>query len=69
MKRFFLSLLSQDMAEQAKQVEIMTMMVFIVLLLVVLWLWQFKIDLTAPAEPGRKVIAKMNIFELLLSRK
>jgi hypothetical protein len=58
-----------DMGQQARQVEILTFFVFAVLLAVSLWLISFKIELTAPAEQGRQVIARVNIFELLLSKK
>jgi len=58
-----------DMGQQARQVEILTLIVFTVLLATSLWLLSFKIELTAPAEQGRQVIARVNIFELLLSRK
>ncbi len=68
-KNFFLSISSQDMAKQARQVEIATIVVFILLLLTIGWLWQFQIDITVPVEEGREVVARMNIFELLLSKK
>lgn len=68
-KNLFLSILSQDMAKQSRQVEIATIIVFILLLLTIGWLWQFKIDLTVPVEEGREVVARMNIFELLLSKQ
>jgi len=62
LKNFFTSLLTQDMAKQARQVEIITVLVFIALLVVIGLLWQYQIELTGPAP-------KMNIFELLLSKK
>ena len=68
-KNFFTSILSQDMAKQARQVEIAAIAVFILLLLTIGWLWQFQIDITVPVEEGREVVARMNIFELLLSKK
>jgi hypothetical protein len=68
-KNLILSILSQDMAKQARQVEIATLIVFALLLLTVWWLWQFQIDITVPVEEGREVVARMNIFELLLSKK
>lgn len=68
-KNLFLSILSQDMAKQARQVEIAIIVVFFLLLLTVGWLWQFQIDITVPVEEGREVVARMNIFELLLSKK
>ena len=64
-----ISLLSQDMAKQARQVEIITLIVFATLLATAWWLWQFKIDITVPVEEGREVVARMNIFELLLSKQ
>lgn len=68
-KKFFNALLSEDMAKQARQVEFLAIIVFIVMLVVAWWLWQFQIELTVPAEEGRQVIARMNIFELLFSKK
>lgn len=68
-KDIFRTILAQDMAKQARLVEIGAIIVFVVLLIVVWWLWQFQIEITVPIEEGRKVIAKMNIFELLLSKK
>lgn len=68
-KNFFTSVLTQDMSKQARQVEFLTLVVFVLLLIVIGWLWQFKIELTVPAEGGRQVVAKMNIFELMLSKK
>ena len=67
-KKFFLSLLAQDMARQARQVEVITVLVFLFLLLTAGLLWQYKIELTAPSDGGRIIVAKMNIFELLLSK-
>ena len=58
-----------DMGKQARQVELLTLIVFIVLLATALGLLSFKIELTAPAEQGRQVIARLNIFELLPSKK
>ena len=66
---FFMSLLSEDMGQQARQVEIITVIIFIVLIATVIWLWQFQIELTVPAEEGRAVVARMNIFELRLSKR
>jgi threonine/homoserine/homoserine lactone efflux protein len=68
-KIFFASLLSQDMAKQARQVEILTVIVFVILLVVVWWLWNFQINITVPSDGGREVVATVNIFELLLSKK
>lgn len=68
-KNYFLSLLSEDMANQARRVELLTIIVFFFLLFTVWSLWNYKIELTAPSDGGRVVIAKMNIFELLLSKK
>jgi len=69
MRNFFLSLLTQDMAKQARQVEVLTILIFFLMLGVVWSLWQYKIELTAFSEGQRVVIGKLNIFELLLSRK
>lgn len=69
LKNFFTSLLTQDMAKQARQVEIITVLVFIALLIVIGLLWQYQIELTALKDGQRIVVAKMNIFELLLSKK
>jgi hypothetical protein len=66
---FFTSLLSQDMAKQARQVEIITIVVFVLLLIVIWQLWQFKLEITQLTPEGKVVIAKLNIFELLLSKK
>jgi hypothetical protein len=68
-RKFFISLLTQDMAKQARQVEIITALAFIALLIVVGLLWQYQIELTALKDGQRIVVAKMNIFELLLSKK
>lgn len=68
-KNFFASLLSQDMAKQARQVEVISIFVFIILLAVVWWLWNFQINITVPSDGGREVVATVNIFELLLSKK
>ena len=65
----FLSLLSQDMEKQARQVEVLTLIVLAILIATVVWLWNFQIELTIPAEEGRAVIARMNVFELLLSKR
>lgn len=67
-RNFFLGLLSQDMAKQARQVEIITIVVFIILLILAGFLWQYKIELTAVKDHERVVIGKMNVFELLLSK-
>ena len=66
---FFLSLLTQDMAKQASQVEFLTLIIFIILLLVTGWFWQYQIELTSLQEGKRVVVGRMNIFELLLSKK
>ena len=69
-KSYFLSLLSEDMGKQARRVELLTILAFFLLLFVAWSLWNYKIELTAPtAEGGRTIIAKLNIFELLLSKK
>lgn len=68
-RKFFISLLEQDMAKQARQVEIITILIFIVLLVVIGLLWQYQIELTALKDGQRIVVAKMNVFELLLSKK
>jgi len=65
---FFLSLLSQDMARQARQVEILTFVLFLLLLIVVGFLWQYQIELTGLQDGKRVIIGKMNVFELLLSK-
>ncbi|MBU0687084.1 MAG: hypothetical protein KKB81_04465 [Candidatus Margulisbacteria bacterium] len=67
-RKLFSTLLSEDMGKQARQVEIITLIVFIILLIIIVGLWQFQIVLTAPGEAGREIIGKMNIFQLLLSR-
>ncbi len=67
-KKFFLSVLSQDMGKQARQVEILTLVVFLFLLITVGVLWQYQIELTAPKDGSRVVVARLNIFELLLSK-
>lgn len=69
MKNIFQSILAQDMAKQARVVEIITLAVFAILLLVVVLLWQLQIDITIPGPEGRIVIGHMNIFQLLLSKK
>lgn len=56
-KKIFGSLFTQDMSRQARQVEILTIIVFIILLFVIGFLWQYK------------VADQLNIFELLLSKK
>jgi len=58
-----------DMGKQARQVEILTLIVFTVLLATCLWLLNFQFALTVPSEQGRQVIARVNIFELLVSKK
>lgn len=68
-KDLFSSILSQDMEKQARQVEAATIIVFIILLLTVLWLWQFKIDISVPKDGGREVVERMNVFELLLRKR
>lgn len=68
-KQFFISLMSQDMGKQARQVEFLTVVVFILLLVLVGFLWQYKIEITTFENGQRVVIGKMNIFELLLSKK
>ncbi|MBU0672886.1 MAG: hypothetical protein KJ732_07665 [Candidatus Margulisbacteria bacterium] len=68
-KQLFNAILSEDMAKQARQVEFVTLIVFLILLGVCWWLWQFQINLTVPTEEGREVVARMNIFELLLSKR
>ncbi len=68
-KNFFALILSADIAKQARQVEIITIIVFIFLLLTGWWLWQFKIDITVPVGEKRVVVDRMNIFEILLSKK
>ena len=68
-KNLFQSLLSQDMGKQARQVQIIALIGFVFLLLTVSWLWQYQIELTEPTASGRRVIAKMNVFELLLSKQ
>lgn len=65
----FKSLLSQDMTKQARQVEIIFIAASIIMLLTCWWLWQFKIELTVPAQAGREVIGKVNVFELLLMKR
>ena len=65
----FLSLLSQDMEKQARQVEVLTLIVLAILIATVVWLWNFQIELTVPVEEGREVVARMNVFELLLSKR
>jgi threonine/homoserine/homoserine lactone efflux protein len=67
-KNFFLSLLSQDMAQQAREVEILTLVIFALLLIVVGFLWQYQIELTRLQEGKRIPVGKMNVFELLLSK-
>lgn len=56
-KEFFESLFTQDMGRQARQVEVLTIIVFIILLFVIGFLWQYK------------VVDQLNIFELLLSKR
>ena len=56
-KEFFESLFTQDMGRQARQVEALTIIVFIILLFVIGFLWQYK------------VVDQLNIFELLLSKR
>ena len=68
-KNFFSNLLHQDLEKQARQVEISTILVLIILVVVVGFLWQYKIELTLPVDEGRQVVARMNIFELLLSKR
>jgi len=67
-KAFFASLLAQNMAQQARQVELLTLFVFVVLFLVVLWLWQFELTVTIAAANGGTAPVKMNIFQLLLRK-
>jgi hypothetical protein len=58
----------QNMGQQARLVEMVTVIIFILLILVTGWLWQYKIELSDVREGKRIVIAKINIFELLLSK-
>jgi len=67
-RSFFLSLFAQNMGQQARLVEMVTVIIFILLILVTGWLWQYKIELSDVREGKRIVIAKINIFELLLSK-
>ncbi|MEA3493912.1 MAG: hypothetical protein U9R38_05955 [Candidatus Margulisiibacteriota bacterium] len=70
MKNIFKAITQQEMARQARIVEIATLAVFAILVGVVIWLWQFKIELTQPGpDGGRMVIEQINVFELLLSKK
>jgi hypothetical protein len=57
----FKSLLSKDMATQARQVEGLAIILFLALLLCAWLLWNYKIEVS----PG----INLNIFELLLSKK
>ena len=68
-KNIILSLFTQDMEQQVGQVKILAVMVFFILLLAAGWLWQYKIELTAQRDGQRVVVAKMNVFQLLLSKK
>jgi hypothetical protein len=68
-KNLFKYIVAQDMEKQARIVELVTIIVIFVLAMVVLWLWNFKIDITVPGENGRIVISRMNIFELLFLKK
>jgi hypothetical protein len=69
-KNIFQSILAQDMAKQARMVELITLAVFAFLLLVVILLWQFQISITVPGPEGQRIVVdQMNIFELLLSKK
>ena len=56
-KEFFESLFTQDMGRQARQVEVLTIIVFIILLFVIGFLWQYK------------VVGQLNIFELLIAKR
>ena len=66
---FFASLLSVDMGKQARQVEIATLVVFFLLLVTVGWFWQYKIELSELRDGKRVVIGKLNVFEILLSKR
>jgi len=66
---FFRSLLTEDMAKQARQVEGFTLAVFVLLLLLTVWLWQYKIELTGRRDGRPVVIGKFNIIEILLSKR
>lgn len=69
LKNFFFSLLSEDMAKQAKWVEGLCLVVFIVMLLIGGWLWQYQLELTKMEDGKKVVVRQLNIFELLLSKK
>lgn len=58
-------LLEQDMAEQARVVEVATLVVFVLLLLAAWGLWQFQLNITVTAPGGGVTVEKMNIFRLL----
>jgi hypothetical protein len=70
MKKFITSILEQDMAHQARLVEIITLVMFVVLIFVAWSFWQFQINITVPGPEGQRIVVEqMNIFELLLSKK
>ncbi|MDD5382557.1 MAG: hypothetical protein PHH60_02765 [Candidatus Margulisbacteria bacterium] len=68
LKNLFSAILSQDMAKQARQVEAITVLVFVVLLCTVWWLWQLKLDIIQSVKDGQTITVKMDVFDLLLSR-
>lgn len=70
MKQFIKSILEQDMADQARMVEIFTLVMFVLLIFVVWWFWQFQISITVPGPEGQRiVVGQINIFELLIFKK
>ncbi len=62
-------LLEQDMAEQARMVEVATLVVFVLLLLAAWGLWQFQLDIAVTAPGGAVSVEKMNLFRLLFLKK
>lgn len=67
-KDLFASILAEDINQQARRVELITLLVFIILALVVWWLWQFQLDISRVTDEGTLITIKMNVFELLLSK-
>jgi hypothetical protein len=68
-KDFFLALLNQDMAKQARQVEIVMLGVFLLLLATFGWFWYYQIELSELRDGQRVPIGKYNIVQILLSKR